>query len=132
MRLLLILVLLGFTVWLAVERRNLSDRNAQLEAKLGSATRQKDDALRKLPALEDRIAAFESKTSELAARVAQSNAAPPPTPPPVPPPPAPVPEKKTWLQERIENGNSLEAPPRPAYDRPYNPRPATPGSRIIR
>ena len=110
MRLMLIVGLVVLCAWLFSERHTLQGQIANVEAKL--------EASRK-------------ETAELNTRlkVALNDLAKPSAPSPVP---ASTPEKPSWLQEHVERGaRSLEPVARPVYNVP-NPRPITPGARVIR
>lgn len=103
-----IVLLAGVCVWLLTERHSLTQQKTLLEEKVAAGQRQKT-------VLDGKIADLEARFQQLAQ-----------TPH----------EKKTWLQERIQQrGSLLESGPQPVYPTqayPYSTRPATPGSRIIR
>ena len=106
-----VLVLAIAGVWLTIERHNALDAKGQLETKLASSQRRESDAIKKVAALEAQVSEFRAKAQEaeqtsadLASQLAQASR---PAPVTVSPPPP----EKTWLQQRIEQGNSLNPPP---------------------
>lgn len=116
MRIVIILLLGLLSAWLASERHSLAAQNAELEQKLSTAKRGQEAAAKKLSEAETR-AEYEAQLAEAkiaeARALARAAAQPVLVPTPVPTPaPTPAPEKKTWLQERIEQGGSLTEPPR--------------------